>query len=92
MCFSVMIESSALITVVVAAISTMLSAVVTWYFSKRRYAVPTQSVTPTDLEMEKLRITARSDLLGFWFMLVVFLALLFPLILVMVISALRTPN
>ena len=65
MCEAVVIESNALITIVVGAASTILSGVATWFFAKRRYAVQTGPVTEKDLEMEKLRIQSRSDVLGF---------------------------
>ena len=62
---AIVIESNALITIVVAMASTILSAGATWYFSKRRYAATTGPITDNDLELEKLRIQSRPDLLGF---------------------------
>lgn len=53
------------VTVVASVATALVSSIVTWYFSKRRYSRMERPITETDIEMEKVKNEIRSEMLGF---------------------------
>ena len=51
----VVIEANALITIVVAVMSIVISSFVTWFFSRRRYSRIAEQITEQSLEMQELK-------------------------------------
>lgn len=54
------IESGALLTVVVAAISTGIGIGATWYFARRHYSKPVEPITRQEAELEMVKNTSRA--------------------------------
>ena len=55
----VVIESGALVTILVAVVSIISTFFVTWYFSRRRYVVQAAPTTPLDVYLERDRQAER---------------------------------
>ncbi len=55
----VVIESGALVTILVAAVSSLLTFFATWYFSRSRYVVQAAPTTPFDVHLERDRQAER---------------------------------
>lgn len=70
------IESDALITVAVAIVSTIVSSIATWQFSKRRYPRARKQVTEEEIQLEKVKNEFRSEMLIFLCVLAVIMAFL----------------
>ena len=58
------LESDALITIVVAIVSTLVSSVATWQFSKRRYARARKQVTEEAIQLERVKNEFRVEVPG----------------------------
>ena len=59
------LESGALTTIVVAIVSTVVSSIATWQFSKRRYARARKHITEEDIQLERVKNEFRVEMLGF---------------------------
>ena len=70
------IETDMLITVLVGIFSTVISAVVTWFFSKRHYSKIAASITEMDLELQRVKNESKSEVLVFIFLLVLVIGML----------------
>ena len=57
------IESGALITIVVGIFCTIVSSVVTWFFSKRHYSKTGVPATDRDVELQKVGLKHQSEIL-----------------------------
>ena len=78
------LESDALITIVVAIVSTVVSSIATWQFSKRRYTRARKQITEADIQLERVKNEFRVETLGFIVLLALILGVLaFFLILIL---------
>ena len=59
------IESDALITIAVAIVSTVVSSIATWQFSKRRYSRVERQITEEEIRLEKVKNEFRAEMLVF---------------------------
>ena len=82
----IVIESDILVNIVVAIFSMVVSSIVTWYFSKRRYSEARDPITEEDIRMEEVKNEFRDKILEAITMLAFFLLLLSPFILIILFS------
>ena len=68
--------------ILVTGVSMVVSAVVTWYYSKRRYSRLTKPITEADIELERGENEHRGEIIGATAMVLLMLLLfgLFALI------------
>ena len=79
------IDSGALVTIVTTIISIVLTFGITWYFARRHYLRPRpEKITSTDIELERVRLAARNEVLEGLFTIAVVLGVLILPILVLV--------
>ena len=83
------LESDALITIAVAIVSTVVSSIATWQFSKRRYSGMNKPITEKELELEKVKNQFRSEFLAFIIVLVIALGI-FAIFMMMIFTASTT--
>ena len=80
------IESDALITIAMAIVSTVVSSIVTWQFSKRRYSRARRQITEEDIRLEKIKKEFQSVMLVFLFVLAMIMGIL-AFFVVLILSA-----
>ena len=60
----IVIESSALFTIIVATISTAAGVIATWHFAGRHFSKQEEPITAQRIELEKVKNKFRSDALA----------------------------